>query len=124
MGVRNTLIVRSGGLTDVEYNIIQGKLDNVVCNLLLDTPALDDLGNLGAGLLSNLRNPGVVWRIEGLEVLFLDASIQKLLVALHLSRAALRLLRGRRPARVSSLRRRSAVLALRRLSWWSALVIR
>lgn len=77
-------------VVDIEYNVVQGKLDNIICDFLCDTPALNDLVDLGTCLLSDLGNPWVIWWVEALEVLLLNTSIEKLLVAFYLSRAALR----------------------------------
>lgn len=86
-----SLLFKLHGTTvvDIEYNVVQGKLDNIICDFLCDTPALNDLVDLGACLLSDLGNPWVIWRVEALEVLLLDTGIEKLLVAFYFSRAAL-----------------------------------
>jgi len=61
---------------------------------------------------------------EVLEALLLDAGLQKLLVARDLSWSGLNLLGRGRAAAISSLWWRCAILALRRLSWWSTLISR
>jgi hypothetical protein len=77
----------------------------------LYAPALNDLIDLSSGLLRDLVKDRGVGRIERLETLLLNTSLQKLLVALNFSRTSLYLLR-RRGASVAALRRWSSILLL------------
>lgn len=105
---------RKADPTDVKDDIIKCQLDNVVGNLLLHAPALNDLVYFWSCLLRNLLDDGRVWWVEALEALLLDASLKKLLVACYLSRTSLNLLK-----RCTS-GGRAAIL--RRLSRWTALL--
>jgi hypothetical protein len=110
-----------GQLTDVQYDVVQSKLNNIVGDLLVHTPALDDLIDLRCSLLDDLLDSGISWLVEGLQPLLLNAGLQQLFVTLEFGRTALYLLWGRRAARVASLSRGRSILALLRLSWWSTL---
>lgn len=87
-------------VVNVENNIVQGQLDNVVADLLVDAPLLAQSVDLARGSVGNLIDYGRAGRVEGLEALLLDGLLERLLVCLDLSRAC-------------GLRRRSTVAALR-----------
>jgi hypothetical protein len=55
-----------GQLTDVQYDVVQSKLNNIVGDLLVHTPALDDLIDLRCSLLDDLLDSGISWLVEGL----------------------------------------------------------
>jgi len=59
-------------VVDVEHDIVKSELHDIVGNLLLDAPALDDLVDLSGRLLCNLVEDRCAWRVECLESLLLD----------------------------------------------------
>lgn len=87
-------------VVNVENNVVQGELDNVVANLLVDAPLLAKAVDLSRGLLGDLVDDRRARRVESLEALLLDSLLKRLLVSLDFSRAG-------------GLRRSTAVAALR-----------
>jgi hypothetical protein len=108
-------------VVNVEHDIIQGKLDNVVANLLVDAPLLAQTVNLSRGSLRDLVDDGRVGRVEGLEALLLDCLQERLLVGLNLGGAS----RLRGGSAVSALRTAllRRVLTLTLLRWVAALLL-
>jgi hypothetical protein len=90
-------------VVDIKNNIVQSQFDNVVADLLVDTPLLAQSVNLRRGPVGDLIDHGRAGRVEGLKTLFLDGLLERLLVCLDLGRAG-------------GLRRRGTVAALR-ASW-------
>jgi|TARA_R110002003_G_scaffold248_2_gene17620 hypothetical protein len=61
--------------TDIQDNVVERQLDDIVGNLLGYAPALDDLVDLGWGLLRDLIKNWGVWWVEVLETLLLDTRL-------------------------------------------------
>jgi hypothetical protein len=59
-------INRQSQLTNIQDDIVEGEFDNVVGDLFLYAPALDNLVDLTSSLLRDLIKDGRVGRIERL----------------------------------------------------------